>query len=107
MTTTSNFALIRCCSASIVTPGFVCGLPRAREHTYNRALRQGRRDSAFLRTAEAGQEVASADRDRRTRENIPALREPELSRVVGLLRGQRLRGAPRARIQRDPQRGRD
>ena len=46
----------------------------------------------------------SADRNRRTRENVSALREPELPRVVGLLRGLRVRGAPRARVQRDPQR---
>ena len=33
------------------------------------------------------------------------LREPELPGVVWLLRGQRLRGPSRARVQRDPQRG--
>ena len=36
--------------------------------------------------------------------HVRALREPELSRLVGLLRGQRVRGAPRARVQRHPQR---
>ena len=46
-----------------------------------------------------------ADRNRRSREDVPALREPELPRVVRLLRGQLLRDAPRARVQRDPQRG--
>ena len=49
----------------------------------------------------------SADRDRRTRENVSSLREPELPRVVRVLRGQRVRGAPRPRVQRDPQRGGD
>ena len=38
--------------------------------------------------------------------HVPALREPELSRVVRLLRRQRVRDAPRARVQRDPQRRR-
>ena len=38
------------------------------------------------------------------RAHVRALREPELPRMVGLLRRQRLRRPSRARIQRDPQR---
>src|SRR6185295_11570683 len=45
-----------------------------------------------------------AHRQRRPRAHLRAVRKPELSGVVGLLCGQRLRGAPRARVQRDPQR---
>ena len=90
---------------SIVTPGFVRRPCRERASILIIARsRQGPCDSAFIAEAGAGFEVDSADRDRRTRENVSALREPELPRVVGLLRRQRLRGAPRARVQRDPQR---
>src|SRR5262245_20368983 len=45
-----------------------------------------------------------ACRKRLPRPHLAALREPELSRLVGLLRSERLRGTSRARIQRDPQR---
>src|SRR5258707_12347663 len=45
-----------------------------------------------------------AHRQRRPRAHLPALREPELSGVVRLLRGELVRGAPRTRVQRDPQR---
>ena len=40
-----------------------------------------------------------------TNRTLRALREPELPRVVGLLRRLRVRDPPRARVQRDPQRG--
>src|SRR5436190_21686425 len=45
-----------------------------------------------------------ADRLRSPRTDLSALREPELSRVVRLLCRQRVRSAPRPRIQRDPKR---
>src|SRR5262249_17744472 len=44
-----------------------------------------------------------ANRDGGSRPDIQAVREPQLPRMVGLLRGKRLRDAPRARVQRDPQ----
>ena len=47
---------------------------------------------------------ARADRNRLPRAHARALREPQLPRLVGLLRRQRLRDAPRARVQRHPQR---
>ena len=50
--------------------------------------------------------AAFASRNRISRENFSALPEPELPRVVGLLRRQRVRSASRARVQRHPQRGR-
>ena len=43
---------------------------------------------------------------RRSRPHLRPVREPELPRVVRVLRGQRVREPPRARIQRHPQRGR-
>src|ERR1700741_5547194 len=45
-----------------------------------------------------------AHRNRISRKNFSPLPQPELSRMVGLLHGQRLRNASRARVQRHPQR---
>src|SRR5450759_1320389 len=49
-------------------------------------------------------EAAFAHRNCISRENVRPLPQLELPRVVGILHGQRVRSAPRARVQRDPQR---
>src|SRR6266568_7672978 len=56
--------------------------------------------------APAGEVIRCSHADWNSRPPAHAcpLREPELPRVVGVLRGQRLRKPPRARIQRHPQR---
>src|SRR5712692_2918531 len=46
-----------------------------------------------------------ADWNRGSRANLSTVRELELSRVVGLLRGERLRDASRTRVQRHPELG--